>query len=374
MRILILTEEQYPFLSGGGTTINKLLEKYCLENNIYYDIYCPRYTLNSKYTNKKIKAFSLPLFLIKNKYLRQLYKIPYILSWYISTTLYLTFAKTNYDVIFVEENTFSGYFSLFLRKLLGVRICLGEQTPGDISAIQNKLGLSNKLANKLEKLINNFRKRADYIIYASRDAHNKYQSLNKNSIFLPNFIDFSKFTKKPLPKQIKNIGFLGRVCYDKRVDLMINCMEDLPNMNLILIGSGPPEEQQQLKALVQQKNLKNVFFKGYTQDANKALDEVDILLMLWEKESFGISALEAMSKSIPVIAADVQEMHYFIGEEEAGIVLKTVDKQSVIQAIKKLSKDKKLYKKISEKAIKIAKDYDYNKIIPKYIKIFEKLQ
>lgn len=376
MRILILTEEQYPFLAGGGNTINLILEQYLKEQKVDYDIFCPRWKMGAKYNNSRINAYSLPLVIIKNKYLRQLYKIPYILSWYASSLFKILYSGKKYDVIFVEENTFSGYFSLFLKMVFGSKVVFGEQSPGDLSAIQNKLGLSNKSINFMENIVNNFRRRCDFIIYASRDAYKKYEHLNKKSEVIPNFIEVEKFTPRKPGKIIKNLGFCGRICYDKRIDVMIRAMEYLPQFNLHLIGKGPLEEEESLRKLASDLKLKNVFFRGYMDNSkvNSALDEIDIFLMLWEKESFGISALEAMAKGIPVIAADVQEMHYFIGQNKTGIVLKKINEKEVVKAVLKLAGNRKEYLKMSKRAQIVVKDYDYIKVLKQYLDVFRRVK
>lgn len=373
MKLLILTEEQYPFLCGGGNTVLKLFEKYLSEKKIDYDIFCPQWKAGARYPNQRVKALSIPLFIIENKYFRQLYRIPYMLSWFLLSFFYLCFSRKRYDLIFVHENTFSGYYSLFLRLVFGMPIVFMEHSPGTLQAFQDKLGVPNKALEIFEKAINFFRRRVNYMIFVSRTAYNKYKYLNKNSEFIPNSIVSSSFSLKPKRNKVKTLGFSGRLCFAKHVDVMIKVMKKLPDNKLLLIGSGPPEEEGELRKIA--KGMKNVVFKGYTTNPNKALDEVDVLFMLWEKESFGIAALEAMAKGIPVIAADVNEMSDFVGRKGGGIVIEPIEKKGfeerIINAVKKINSDKKLYDKLSKQAVKIAKEYDYKSIMPRFVEVFK---
>ena len=76
-----------------------------------------------------------------------------------------------------------------------------------------------------------------------------------------------------------------------------------------------------------------------------------------------------MASGIPVIGADTNEMHYFVGASNSGIVIPK-DKISSEQLVKSIEKfgNKKYYSSCAKNAFKTSQSYDYTKIIGQYIK------
>ncbi|MDW2080740.1 glycosyltransferase [Vibrio sp. 1640] len=85
----------------------------------------------------------------------------------------------------------------------------------------------------------------------------------------------------------------------KRIDLAIEAMKDLPDFTLNIYGSGPDE--QFLKKIVLELDLKNVIFHKQVLNVQGALDENAIHVMTSDFEGYPISNIEATLRGLPII-------------------------------------------------------------------------
>ena len=92
---------------------------------------------------------------------------------------------------------------------------------------------------------------------------------------------------------------------EKRFDLAIKAMKNLPDFNLKIYGSGPDREI--LEKIIQENNIKNVELCGATNQVKEKLDEAGIFVMTSDYESYGISNIEAMRRGLPIILRNTFE-------------------------------------------------------------------
>ena len=91
-----------------------------------------------------------------------------------------------------------------------------------------------------------------------------------------------------------------------------------------------------------------------------------------EKESFGLSALEAMASSVPVISSNAGGLPELVEEGISGFTCDIGDVNSMSEkAIKVL--DKKNLSGFKENALRIANNYDINIILPKYVEFYKNI-
>lgn len=112
----------------------------------------------------------------------------------------------------------------------------------------------------------------------------------------------------PAENDHKVIGFLGRLGFEKRVDLLIEAFSQLkkrqPNCSLLIVGDGPDNV---VKALKQQAaTVGNVHFTGFLMGEQKAnaLASCDLFCSPSPYETFGLTIVEAMASGVPVVTVD----------------------------------------------------------------------
>ena len=116
----------------------------------------------------------------------------------------------------------------------------------------------------------------------------------------------------------------------KRLDLVIDAFNELPDKNLIVIGSGPEKEiliskaASNIKVIGHQETEK---LKVYMQKAKA--------FVFAAEEDFGIIVVEAMACGTPVIAWNYGGTGESVIDGETGILFSKQTKNSIIAAVKK---------------------------------------
>src|SRR5699024_5491744 len=108
------------------------------------------------------------------------------------------------------------------------------------------------------------------------------------------------------------------------------------NSKLLLIGDGP--EYTTIKNLVEELNLaENVLFLGKQNNISELLSIADLMLLLSEKESFGLVLLEGMACGVPGIGTDIGGIPEVVEHGETGYLVNMGDvEQAAKYAVKLL--------------------------------------
>ncbi len=144
---------------------------------------------------------------------------------------------------------------------------------------------------------------------------------------IPNFVDTDRFSPsttlnrslfaEPDEKILMHISNFRPV---KRIPDIIRVFEGVSRRvpaQLVLIGNGP--EKEPAIRLIEELGLSDrVRFLDRQLDVSRLLPLADLYLLLSEHESFGLTALEAMSCGVPVIGTTGSGMDEFLGDGVAG--------------------------------------------------------
>lgn len=107
-------------------------------------------------------------------------------------------------------------------------------------------------------------------------------------------------------KEVKRIGYLGRVHPRKRVEKLIEIWARLGEPGeLLIIGDGDPAYMEFLKKEAGRLNLGRVRFEGFIsgEKKNRLLASLTCLVVPSDFENFGMIIPEALLQEIPVIAS-----------------------------------------------------------------------
>lgn len=166
-------------------------------------------------------------------------------------------------------------------------------------------------------------------------------------------------------------SYIAELNANKNQILLIKTIEELkkerPNIKLLLIGDGPLKEQYQ--QYIKDENLENeVKLLGKRQDINELLSITDIYLASSKREGLPVNVMEAMYKSLPIIATMNRGHRELLYDKKDGLVVK--NKKEFIKKVIYLLNKKDVSNKIGrENRLKVEK-YTIKKISEKMIEIY----
>ena len=113
-----------------------------------------------------------------------------------------------------------------------------------------------------------------------------------------------------------------------------------------------------LRSLSYQLGLsENIKFLGFQSNMNKYYNISDVVILPSHSEAFPNVILEAMAVGKPIIATFVGGIPEIISHRENGYLVEPKNPQELARGIKEIINNKKLRIKISENALKDARQY-----------------
>jgi len=204
--------------------------------------------------------------------------------------------------------------------------------------------------------------------------------IRKNIQVIPNFIDIDKIKSKGKPcerillasKEEKILSHISNFRPLKRILDVIAIFEGVhPKVKskLMMVGEGP--EKQKAVQYVKEKGLEErVLFLGNSNEIEKILCYSDLFLLPSEKESFGLSALEAMAHGVPVISSNTGGISEVNIHGKTGYLSEIGDIQDMTKNALKLLKDDKLHSTFKNQAQTQAGIFNIDKVVGKYESIY----
>ncbi|HAR5859259.1 TPA: N-acetyl-alpha-D-glucosaminyl L-malate synthase BshA [Staphylococcus pseudintermedius] len=162
----------------------------------------------------------------------------------------------------------------------------------------------------------------------------------------------------------------------KRIDTIIDTfalIREHIKSKLLLIGDGP--ELHDMRINVREMGLSDdVLFLGKQDCMSNFYQMSDIVLLMSEKESFGLTLLEAMKTGVVPIGTRAGGIQEVIQHRETGFLVDIGDSQTAADYALKLLTDSALYQSLRENMLHdIAKRFDSQIIADQYEHYYKKM-
>ncbi len=184
--------------------------------------------------------------------------------------------------------------------------------------------------------------KTDYIISVSE--HSKMDLIQlypfvKNKIeAIPIGIEQQKINEEVYEIQdnkLKHIIHVGGFTFEKNHIGILNIWEKLlkkrSDIALHLIGDGPLKEQ--IKSIVHEKDLSNIFFHGWINNPLDYISKSDVLILPSTIEGLPAVILEAMYVKTPVIAYNVGGISEIINHNITGFLINDFNEEQFVKSI-----------------------------------------
>ncbi|MEG1494848.1 MAG: glycosyltransferase [Bacilli bacterium] len=319
MRIGIFTDTYTPYISGLVTS--ELMLKQALEKKGHVVYVVTANLENFKYDfdedDKVIRVPGIPTGIYDAR-LTGIYPIQAvnkIKSWHL-------------DVIHSQSEFGVGTFARIIAKQFNIPIVHTYHTMYEDYIHYITHGHFDKSSKKLVEYLTLFYcdKTITELIVPTKKAYDLFKekyNVQRNIHIVPTGIETERFYAENIPRKdivaIKkkyNITskdfvfvFVGRLAEEKNIEFLLDITKDLvkdyPNMKLLIIGDGPDKEKYE-GIVSANHNENNVIFTGKVPwDTVPIYYQVaDIFITASTTETQGLTVIEAMAGSLPVVCID----------------------------------------------------------------------
>lgn len=163
--------------------------------------------------------------------------------------------------------------------------------------------------------------------------------------------------RKSLPKNY--LLFVGSLYPHKNIAVVLKALQELPELQLVLVGSRSVFSQQihQLVTTLDVEKQVTFFGRATEGELHTLYKNAYALVQPSLSEGFGLTGIEAMATGTPVIASDISIFHEVY--QDAAVFCQPHDPKSFVQAIQQLPKHSKDLRALG---LKLSKQYSWQKM------------
>ncbi len=303
--------------------------------------------------------------------------------------------KMNLDVIHSNVEFTVGIFARIVSEQLSIPLVHTYHTNWEdyTHYITKNKKILDDICKKLLKYLMVFfeDKTVTELIVPSNKIYNLFKDkykFTKNIHIIQTGIETSKFYKenfnqKDINSLKKKLGIkkkdfvvmtVSRLAKEKSVDRIINNHKELvkkySNMKLLIVGDGPDIDKLKDEA----KSLgvsDSVIFTGKVplNDIPIYYQLGNIFVTASKSETQGLTVVEAISSSLPVVAVKDDSFVNSVIEDFNGFVF--TEDEKYINSISKLYEDKDLYNRLSNQSRLLSADFSSEYFALKVLKVYE---
>ncbi len=220
----------------------------------------------------------------------------------------------------------------------------------------------------------------------SESLFDRLQSNNENIITIYNGLDFKPNLSSNHHKVLRELNITHRKdvlimlgTYEERKghEFLLRAMQLVfnakPHLHLLICGTGTHKEKEIIESNIKKYIPgKNIHLLGFVQDAETLISSSYILLIpSQDQESFGLTAVEAMQRGIPVVTTDVGGLSETIGPDGfCGYICNKSNIECFSKKILYLIDNKDIYKNMSNNGIKRSKElFTSKRMVNEYFKL-----
>lgn len=363
MRIGIFTDTYPPYINGVSTSIAMLESALKKKGHEVFIATVNAEDMHYKYENddRIIRLPGIPIGIYDYRLtgIYPLKAIKKIKEW-------------NLDIIHSHTEFGVGTFARIIAKQLDIPIVHTYHTMYEDYIHYITKGYFDAPSKKIVEHLTNFYcdKTVTELIVPTKKTYDLFKEkyeYERNIHIVPTGIEVERFYKennddKETAKIKKELGiskddfvllFVGRLAAEKNVIFLIenqlNLMKENKNCKLLIIGNGPDIEffkRQSRKLGIE----KNIIFTGKIpwEEIHKYYQIPDVFVTASHTETQGLTLLEAMAASVPVVALDDEAFSEVVVPDLNGYLFK--DKKDYRKYIIKIMNDKQLYNRLSRQA------------------------
>lgn len=382
MRIGIFTDTYPPYINGVSTSVKMLEDGLRKQGHQVYIVTVNSEGMKYKYENDEhiIRIPGVPIGIYD-----------YRLTGAYPLKAVVKIKKWNLDVIHSHTEFGVGTFARIIAKQFNIPLVHTYHTMYEDYVHYITKGYFNEPSKKIVEYLTNFYcdQTATELIVPTKKTYDLFKGKYKytrNVHIIPTGIEVEKFYHENhdereidalrktygLSKKEPTILFVGRLGKEKSVDILIEAQRELVkkyNAKLLIVGDGPDREY--FKDLTRKYKIENnVIFTGKVpwEEVTKYYQLADIFATASRTETQGLTVIEAMAASLPVVAVDDESFRNVVVEDLNGFLFDT--KKEYIKDIENLMNEYGKLKKFSHQARINADSYSSKYFAEKVLDVY----
>lgn len=178
----------------------------------------------------------------------------------------------------------------------------------------------------------------------------------------------------PLPKAGALVGFVGRLEQIKGCEFFIRAASllaaDYPDVCFVIAGKGSRESE--LRALAADLGVADrVEFVGYVTAVPPLLAALDVVVVPSLSEASGLTAIEALGLSVPVVASRVGGLPEIAVHGETGLLVSPGDSAAIARAVAQLLDDRSLARALAAAgARRVEERFTVDRMVDSYLHLY----
>ena len=217
----------------------------------------------------------------------------------------------------------------------------------------------------------------DRLIVPSAYLVDVFREFDLEAQSVPNVVDLEQISFRPRgalrPHLVCTRGFHPYYCVDVVVRAFAEVQRQFRDARLDLVGGGPTESE--IRALVQQLNLRNVNFAGVVSRAEigRYYHEADIFINASRVDNMPLSILEAFAAGTPVVTTAPECMRYLVEHEQTGLLSETGDATALAENVIRLLRDPELSSRLARTAHEESRRFQWKSVRTQWLQVYESL-
>ena len=384
MRIGLFTDTYPPFINGVSTSVLMLKQGLGKLGHEVYVVTVNDESFSYKEEDGILKIPSFPIGLMN---FRQTGIYP--------IKAFNIIKKWKLDIIHSHTEFSIGTFARLISKQLNIPLVHTYHTMYEEYIYYITKGYFNSASKKLVEYLTLFLcdKTIDELIVPTEKTKELFKDkykVKRDVYVIPSGIDTTRFYKENIDKNEiinlkKDLGlkktdfivlYVGRIAKEKSIDFLINnfnsVLKRIPKAKMIIVGDGP--DIKDLIDLTRKKGLENnIIFTGKAPwtDVPKYYSLCDLFVTASKTETQGLTVIEAMGASKPVVAIRDESFELMITDKKDGLFFD--DEKSYVDMIYEVYKNKKLRDEISFNARLTADKYSPYNYAKNVLKVYDKV-
>jgi len=301
--------------------------------------------------------------------------------------------RWNLDIIHTHTEFGVGTFARIIAKQFNIPLVHTYHTMYEEYMNWTMKGYLNEVGNKIVEYLTMFycdKTISELIVPTekTRDLFKEKYKVKRDVHVIPTGIEIERFYKERFSDNVLNaykkdykinnddfiILYLGRLGKEKNIDFLIECHHYLvlidKKYKLLIVGDGP--EMKHLKQLVMKYKIDdNVIFVGKVQwDLVPIFYHItDIFVTASKAETQGLTVIEALASSKPVVSISDESYKNMVIDKENGRVFK--NNKDYIKIVNNLFSNREELNRLGEKARESVEIYSTKHFVERVLKVYE---